>query len=1185
MPSTKLSAYCDRFLEIGWLVAVAITPLFFNVYSSRVFEPDKLTGLRTVATLMAATWAVKLIEERISGRREIGFTWRTPLVLPTAFTVVVYLLSTLLSVTPRVSLLGSYQRLQGTYTTLSYIVVFLVILQGLRTRAQLHRLLTVIIINSLPIALYGLIQRNKLDPLPWGGDVTRRVASNMGNPIFVAAYLIMAAIPTLSRVMEAFRAILNDEETSGADVPRAAAYIFIFLVQVIAIWYTQSRGPLVGLLFGMGAWALLGLLRLQDAARRDDPLHPRDLPRDVARGLAFTVGSVAAAGVAALLSYEVSKAIAGPGSKLPQGIATMVAALVFLGAWLVFIVNGHGWRWLWISALTMAVLLAVPFLLINPGGPLHEQALQQPLSNRLARVLQYQSGTGMVRSLIWEGALDLVLPHEPIWFPPTAAYSEGRPDPFNSVRFLVGYGPESMYVAYNRFYPPRLGHYESRTASPDRSHNETIDSLVITGLLGFIAYFWLFGGVFTVGLSWLGFLPSDWRRNLFFVLLGLGAVVAAVAVVATVGYHFFGLAIPIGMMGGFFLYLIVYGFSTYWKPGVAGEAHPHFILLTGILSAVIAHFVEINFGIAIAATRTTFWALIGMLVVAGLNLIHDGDAELEGKSAESKGRGDASGNRRTRRQRRRRSPAPPPRSARPKLPTWLSSVLVASIMGGFVLGTLFFNFVTNAERLSQPLTIIWRALTVLPAQGSITRYGALMVVVLSLLMGGLIFISEMAKSGAFRKHKNDWALASILYLAISLAVGLGFALVLASRQASMLAAQPQTRQELLRLVDAIADRVAGLLTSYYIFVLFVLAAGGATVLLERRRQPETTAHPWGVSAAVILGVLAWSVSLVTNLRPIQADIVYKQGDPYDRQKDWELAIQHYEHANDLAPTEDFYYLWLGRAYLEYASAIGNSPVRENMLRVTEQTLIKARDTNPLNTDHSANLARMYRRWSTYAPDAETKQSLIQRSSENYEIATKLSAQNVVLWNEWALLHFFAQDLALAQEKLSHSLELDDEYDQTWTIQADLRVNQNQIDEAITAYNRAVELNPRLLEVWLRLGDIYASRSQLEEASQAYERALELNPKHAPGWRATGSVYAQLGQFDEAIYALRYALELAPESSDAWDTHRLLAIVFSQLGQNDLALSNAQVAVQLAPEEQRPPLQELITQLEALSGGA
>ena len=125
MTSTKLSKFCDNVLEMGWLLGVIITPLFFNVYSSRVFEPDKLTTLRTLALIMAVVWVVKIIDERAHGRRDVGLSWQTPLVKPTLFTVAIYLVSTVLSVNPWVSFFGSYQRLQGTYTTLAYMAAML----------------------------------------------------------------------------------------------------------------------------------------------------------------------------------------------------------------------------------------------------------------------------------------------------------------------------------------------------------------------------------------------------------------------------------------------------------------------------------------------------------------------------------------------------------------------------------------------------------------------------------------------------------------------------------------------------------------------------------------------------------------------------------------------------------------------------------------------------------------------------------------------------------------------------------------------------------------------------------------------------------------------------------------------------------------------------------------------------
>ncbi|MGD2176830.1 MAG: O-antigen ligase family protein, partial [Anaerolineae bacterium] len=821
MHSTRLSAFCDKVLEMGWLLAVIVTPLFFNVYSSRVFEPDKLTTLRTIAVVMAVIWLVKVIEEWVHGRRDVGFSWQTPLVAPTVFTVAVYLVSTVLSVTPWVSFFGSYQRLQGTYTTLAYIVLFLVILQGLRTRAQVERLLTVIILNSLPIALYGLVQRNRLDPLPWGGDVTRRVASNMGNAIFVAAYMIMAAPPTLSRVVDAFRSILTDEETGAADMLRAAVYIFTFLVQLIAIWYTQSRGPLMGLLAGLGIWLMLGFLALRSVLSR------------------------------------------------------------------------RWWRGIWIGVMATVLLAAVVFFLINPGGPLHEWALDTPL-NRVARVLEYESGTGMVRNLIWQGSLDLILPRGEIWYPPTEAHPQGRSDPFDVLRPLVGHGPESMYVAYNSYYPPLLGHYESRTASPDRSHNETMDAWVTQGLLGFGAYLWLFGSVFTYGLRWLGFLPDDWRRKLFFALVAGGAVVAAAVVIPTIGPHFFGLAIPVGMVGGMFLYLVVWGFSE-WASDIerpnpksqgaanrnsqevpnakspGAELHPRFVLLMGLLSAIVAHFVEINFGIAIAATRTTFWCYTGLLVVIGLNLIQS--EEEDNERAYDKKR----------------------RPGERTLPAWLRPTLVTAIIGGFIMGTLSFDFVTNAERLTQPAEIVWRALTVLPAQGNRTSYGALMIFAFTWVMSTVLFISQMAKRGVFKARRDDWLVATSLYMLVSLTIGFGFAMLLAGRHAGVVQARPETVEDVLE----VADRIAGVLTLYYGFVLFTLALGGAVLLLGARGDLKPIGQ-LSVIALLALSLLAGAAAVVTNLHPIQADIIYKQANPYERQGQWLLATKHYQRAIDLA---------------------------------------------------------------------------------------------------------------------------------------------------------------------------------------------------------------------------------------------------------------------------------------------
>jgi len=105
-------------MEAAWLVAVIVVPVFFNVYSSRIFEPDKLTMLRTLGLVILAAWLIKLVEQggfrwgRIKRDKSVIKTWLgIPITIPVLILTLVYLLATLFSVTRYTSLWGSYQRL------------------------------------------------------------------------------------------------------------------------------------------------------------------------------------------------------------------------------------------------------------------------------------------------------------------------------------------------------------------------------------------------------------------------------------------------------------------------------------------------------------------------------------------------------------------------------------------------------------------------------------------------------------------------------------------------------------------------------------------------------------------------------------------------------------------------------------------------------------------------------------------------------------------------------------------------------------------------------------------------------------------------------------------------------------------------------------------------------------------
>ena len=169
-------------------------------------------------------------------------------------------------------------------------------------------------------------------------------------------------------------------------------------------------------------------------------------------------------------------------------------------------------------------------------------------------------------------------------------------------------------MAYNRFYPPDLAHYEARNASPDRSHNETYDSLVITGVLGFLTYWAVFYTFFYFALNQLGLILPRHRRWLYATLLGTGLVAFILLYLQVLPlplspvYPLLGVVV-VGRLPGF---PRVRFFKT---PAPEPATGVYQGLILAIFAAVLAHFIEIQFGIRHRLHPHLLLALPGLAIV------------------------------------------------------------------------------------------------------------------------------------------------------------------------------------------------------------------------------------------------------------------------------------------------------------------------------------------------------------------------------------------------------------------------------------------------------------------------------------------------------------------------------------------------------------------------------------------
>lgn len=1074
-------------MEAVWLAALVTVPVFFNIYSSRIFEPDKLALLRSLALIALGAWAVKLIEQggviweiaREPGERWYQTLQKIPLLKPIAGLAGVLLVATLFSIHLRVSFWGSYQRLQGMYTTFGYLVIFATIAAHMRQREQVNRLILTVILASLPIGLYGILQKFQIDPVPWGGDVSRRIAANMGNSIFVAAYLILAFPLTLGKIVESFTAILEEEERVAANVARGTIFVFTAAIQLIAIYLSGSRGPFLGLL--AGTFVLVLLLSLYWNKR----------------WLTMTIMGGAGAVLAFLIVFSI------------------------------------------------------------PNGPLAGLQGRSGLG-RLGNVFDVDSGTGRVRVLIWEGAAKLVSLHKPIEFP------DGSKDMFNFMRPLIGYGPESMYVAYNSFYPPELANIESRNASPDRSHNETWDALVTTGFVGLIAYLTLFTSIFYYGLHWLGMINTPRQRILFLGLVLGGGAATAAGFIAWGGIGFFGVGFPYGMLTGLGVYVALISlFSRYTPPQTEGEKLRALTLMM-FLSAIIAHFGEIHLGIAIAATRTYFWAYTAAIIAVGYIMARKGvygniAVAEEGPTLAATEPADAVENKSATKKQKRNTPRRAP--SRTTQPPWQRFAIVGGMLTAFMLSTLGYDYITNSKRVFFPLDILWTSFTTLPNRDYRVSIGILLLMITLWLAAAVLFTAENKAV-----TRDNWYSAFGLTLGVSGGLALLFWFIHAFGLASVVRTAAIIQQQnnntvTLESITEQATRLEGLLTTYYLFLAFLILVLARFVVTDYPRvaaRGNVSLASLGVAAMVVAGLISY-----TNLRIIHADIAYKLADPFARGEDpvqWEYAIELYQRANRYAPSEDYYYLFLGRAYLERARLLQteNPAEAQRMMEQAKTDLLVAQKINPLNTDHTANLARLNRFWAQITANPSQRNQLAQEASDDYARAVVLSPNNVVIWNEWAVLHLgLLQNPDRAVELLEHSLEVDSEYFGTYGVLAQYygQKAKQETDEAAKqiAYENAVQ----------SYEDAISRIKKKRDDATKYNYLLEL-----------ADLQTIFEDYEAAIATYEKARSLAGEKQ-VWRIEEALAKLYLQIGQRDTALVLANSALQNAPDNQKKRVQDLI----------
>lgn len=277
-----LITWCNRFIKIGFYVAFGIVPLLLTPWNYELFEYNKMMAVYAITAIVATAWLVKMIKEQ-----QIRIT-KTPLDIPILLFVASQLISAMFSIDPHVSWFGYYSRFNGgvfsilSYTLLYYAFVsnselFLSTDKAYSIQAAtdtsskkkdkksrlvhpqvshnidgVTRLLSLSLITATVVAAYGVLERLGIDKHLWVQDVQNRVFATLGQPNWLAAYLV-ALIPLAMAL--GLRNI--GKPTEKKNLTRAMTLLLPILFFVVLL-FTRSRSGLLGFAVAdIVFWALL----------------------------------------------------------------------------------------------------------------------------------------------------------------------------------------------------------------------------------------------------------------------------------------------------------------------------------------------------------------------------------------------------------------------------------------------------------------------------------------------------------------------------------------------------------------------------------------------------------------------------------------------------------------------------------------------------------------------------------------------------------------------------------------------------------------------------------------------------------------------------------------------------------------------------------------------------------------
>jgi len=227
-----------KIIKIG-LYAILLLPLIVTPFTMFPWQFGKVIFFQIIIEILAFVWLVFWLQTpgRVELRKLNRLDWAVIIFLA------ILVVTAVTGVNFNNSFFGNQSRAQGVMLWLHFGVFYWLLKSAWREKNDWQRYLKATVIIAVLVGVTAILQ-NYL-PATWRGDLGPRLSGIVGNPAFLAAYIILPAFIALSLVFKSSRAL------------ETWFWLGIALLEAVILWGTGIRGVILGA--GIGAISVLAM--------------------------------------------------------------------------------------------------------------------------------------------------------------------------------------------------------------------------------------------------------------------------------------------------------------------------------------------------------------------------------------------------------------------------------------------------------------------------------------------------------------------------------------------------------------------------------------------------------------------------------------------------------------------------------------------------------------------------------------------------------------------------------------------------------------------------------------------------------------------------------------------------------------------------------------------------------------